>query len=305
MPAKEHHRIADSLPSKLACPACGSFSARTVGLLTSHATEGFSATTGALAECPVCTLRFLQGGASEQSLMEAYEVLPSDAWDDILRRRDFDLSLREILRRHPTGQVLDVGCFRGDFLRSLPAVYQRYGIEPSRAAREIAASRNVQFVGTSIEDCETNGTKFDVIVMMDVIEHLPRPFAALEQIRGWLAPGGSLIISTGNTKSLLWRLTPLNYWYYIAQHVSFFNPQWFRWAANKLDLDVDSVQKFSHSRRAYGKFFVWERWRSLARSSIFWLRSRAGWYPNKSQIMGSAVWPDHILVVLSSRQCRR
>jgi SAM-dependent methyltransferase len=283
------------------CPACGSTAVQKVGIVNCQPSEGFSASQAVLWECPICALRFLTGGSSEQTLMEAYEELPSDAWDDIPRRRDFDLARAEITRRHPQGRVLDIGCFRGDFLQSLPPAYERYGIEPSRAARAVAESRNIRLIGTSISDCQTNGIKFDVIVLTDVIEHLPKPFAEVQQLASWLAPGGSIIISTGNTDALPWRLTPLNYWYYIAQHVSFFNPRWFHWAARQLGLEVGSVHRFSHSRRAYGKWFVFERWRQLARSVQFWLAGRLALRPDPTRALGSATWPDHLLVVLRSR----
>ena len=36
---------------------------------------------------------------------------------------------------------------------------------------------------------------FDAVVCADVLEHLPRPEALLEPIRGWLRPGGTLLVS--------------------------------------------------------------------------------------------------------------
>ena len=43
---------------------------------------------------------------------------------------------------------------------------------------------------------------FDVVVCADVLEHLPRPEELLEQIRGWLAPGGTLLVSLPNVANV-------------------------------------------------------------------------------------------------------
>lgn len=56
---------------------------------------------------------------------------------------------------------------------------------------------------------EAHGGGADVVVALDVIEHLKRPEASLRQIHGALAPGGELIASTGNVAYVLLRLALL------------------------------------------------------------------------------------------------
>jgi SAM-dependent methyltransferase len=54
---------------------------------------------------------------------------------------------------------------------------------------------------------------FDVLALFEVLEHLPDPFAALERMREWLAPGAVLALSTpsysGAPARLLGRKFPL------------------------------------------------------------------------------------------------
>ena len=65
---------------------------------------------------------------------------------------------------------------------------------------------------------------FDLAIMLDVIEHLTRPKETLEQLRGHMADGGFLVITTGDWDSpparlmgRFWRLmTP-------PQHLFFFS----------------------------------------------------------------------------------
>ena len=60
---------------------------------------------------------------------------------------------------------------------------------------------------------------FDLVVCWDVLEHLPRPRAAVENLAGAVAPGGYLVLKVPNAlapKSLLTRLTPYRFhvWFY-------------------------------------------------------------------------------------------
>ncbi len=47
---------------------------------------------------------------------------------------------------------------------------------------------------------------FDVVVCADVLEHLVRPEALLERIRGWLRDGGTLLVSLPNIANVSIRL---------------------------------------------------------------------------------------------------
>lgn len=42
---------------------------------------------------------------------------------------EFKIAIDIVRHSFSTGRILDVGCFRGDFLNSLPRNYQRYGLE--------------------------------------------------------------------------------------------------------------------------------------------------------------------------------
>lgn len=65
---------------------------------------------------------------------------------------------------------------------------------------EIVASlalRNVETVETLVEHYQPE-VKFDWIVMSEVLEHLRRPVGIVLKCLSWLAPGGSLLVSTPN-----------------------------------------------------------------------------------------------------------
>ena len=251
-----------------------------------------------LFECGQCGLLYLDHQMVRDELIGSYVELPTDAWEDIPQRRDFELARGEITRRHAQGRVLDVGCFRGDFLRSLPPEFERFGIEPSTAAKEEAERSNIRILASSAESAAI-GERFEAIALMDVIEHLDAPAEVITKLASWLTPGGHLIVSTGNTDALPWRMMRLHYWYYIPQHIRFFNRKWFQWMAHRLGLKLIATHTFSHSRSAYGRPFVAERWRDFVRCSAFWATHRLslGW---PIEAPGTPTWPDHLMVVLEA-----
>lgn len=107
------------------------------------------------------------------------------------------------------GRVLDVGCGGGFLLEELARRgYSGVGIDLSPESVDIARTRLTDIgaadrltaqVGSAYEPPE--GT-YDLITLTDVLEHLEDPRACLRALRGNLAPGGLLVISTPNRRSL-------------------------------------------------------------------------------------------------------
>lgn len=295
----------------LPCPACGEIPTTNLGQLRAKNGVVHLSDPGNLYRCLMCGLLFRRPYPSPLDLVEAYSELPANQWDYTQGRPDFDLAVSVIRNALPSGCILDVGCFRGDFLTMLPGDYQKYGIEPAGSAREIAQWRRITLIGSSIEQIEINRPMFHAITLLDVIEHLPYPLASLQELAKLLLPRGILILSTGNTDAIPWRLMQQDYWYYFPEHVSFFNPRWFRWAAKQLDLDLVLVRRFSHFKGS-----AIERWRQFARCLAFWVVKHHDRYPSLQQVICSVhpfsrvsqwssppmahLWRDHMLVVLKS-----
>ena len=117
----------------------------------------------------------------------------------------------ETIDRHAAhgGRVLDVGCGTGFLLERLAERgFSGVGIDLSpesvgharRRLAEIGASeRLTATVGSAYEPPEG---PFDLIALTDVLEHLEDPRACLAALREQLAPGGLLVVSTPNRRSL-------------------------------------------------------------------------------------------------------
>jgi cyclopropane fatty-acyl-phospholipid synthase-like methyltransferase len=127
-----------------------------------------------------------------------------------LNRAERISQLREIRKRLNAikPSLLDFGCGFGDLLRDAQDQgFEAHGIELSgfALAEAKAAGLDVRRY-TSAKTMATFKKRFDVITGIDVVEHLLDPRGFLEQAHTSLAPGGILVLTTMDIKSLISRL---------------------------------------------------------------------------------------------------
>lgn len=133
----------------------------------------------------------------------------------------------EILKKievKPNDVVLDIGCGRGDITLNLAAKCRMiYGIDYAAAAITLANEMNdkyprkikdkVKFLKMNAKKLDFTDNTFDVIIAIDVFEHLydPELRTSLKEMKRVLKPNGILFIHTG-TNRLLYDIA---YKYYI------------------------------------------------------------------------------------------
>jgi SAM-dependent methyltransferase len=265
---------------------------------------------GSLFKCLDCGLRFRYPAPTEAELTRYYGGLMSDNLWQHDSDREVWRELSRVLRQSPDRSVLDVGCFRGDWLDYLGQDWQRFGVELSVEAQKVAQSRGITILADSIDSLEVDGLQFGSITMIDVIEHLLRPMDALRKLVGRLKPGGQIGIFTGNTDAWSWRFAGLNYWYCsLPEHVAFFNSRWFNWAAPKLNCRVSTVRRLRY-QPAPVRTRLDETLKNIAYVTYHRLESLPGMANvvsrlpvlNRIERWESCWWTsarDHILVVLT------
>jgi SAM-dependent methyltransferase len=92
--------------------------------------------------------------------------------------------------------ILDAGCGSGRNLVELVSFGRLTGIEPSHASAEVARSRGLgTIVETGIEQMPFESESFDLVVSLDVIEHVGDHVAALRELRRVTRPGGRLLVT--------------------------------------------------------------------------------------------------------------
>jgi SAM-dependent methyltransferase len=97
------------------------------------------------------------------------------------------------------GDVLEIGCGGGFSARYLDGAYRSYtGVDYSseliRYAREHNGGADRQFVCANVADYAP-GRRFDVVLMIGVLHHMPDPTATLARLRTLLSPGGAVVVN--------------------------------------------------------------------------------------------------------------
>ena len=147
------------------------------------------------------------------------------AGSEAILRKEFRRVLARLAAFRSSGKLLEIGCAYGFFLLEAREKFEVCGLDVSAEAVEFCRKRGLSVeCGPLTEDFVARYGPFDVVVMLDVIEHLPEPEETLIRIQRSLREGGHLVITTGDWDSMLsrllgraWRLmTP-------PQHLFFFS----------------------------------------------------------------------------------
>lgn len=111
---------------------------------------------------------------------------------------------KAIFERLPhQGHILEVGCHTGYFSRFLiDAGYHVIAVETDQEAVKVAQKNGVSVIQANIENFDPaifSQHKFDVILFMDVLEHLRYPEAVLKSVIPLLNKDGRILITGPNT----------------------------------------------------------------------------------------------------------
>jgi len=99
------------------------------------------------------------------------------------------------------GNVLDIGCGKGEFLSLFPQTWNKFGIDISNFALESAKKKGIT------TDFELQDNFFNVIIFRGTIQHIPDPIHRIEDCYYRLKKNGLLVfLATPNTNSIYYRL---------------------------------------------------------------------------------------------------
>jgi SAM-dependent methyltransferase len=179
-------------------------------------------------QCPVeDPLRFYQ--ALKDSEYEAGRMERSRQARKILKRA----------RRYAKGRsLLDIGAATGMLVQEALALgWQAMGIEPSASFCEIARKHGLPVVEGTFPHPDARGP-YDVVALIDVIEHVIDPVGLLRQIRGAMAPEGILLIATPDVDSVAARLMGPKWWHFRLAHIGYFSRKTIRTALDAAGLEL-------------------------------------------------------------------
>ncbi len=224
------------------CPACGRASSHTFRFRINDCD---------ILQCRECGLGRTETSAFDPAAYytdDYFSGRRSDGYSDYLGaepvlRREFARSVDFIRRYREGGKLLELGCAYGFFLMEAARYFDVAGIELAAQAADHGRRAGLNVL-QGVADAANLGRigHVDVIVLFDVIEHLPQPRETLALCCQHLNPGGIIVITTGDFGSTVaslagarWRLmTP-------PQHLWFFTQESMRRLSADLGLSVEQV----------------------------------------------------------------
>lgn len=168
--------------------------------------------------CRRCGLAYMNPRPNREALekLYAYESEANDAWVDVLtsdaeeefQTRDFGQLLDVVERHRPTGaapgRLLDIGCSIG----RLPHLahgrgFEVLGLELGGRAAQMARERyGLEVIEQTLEGAAFESGSFEVVTLIETLEHLPEPRTMVREIHRLLAPGGLFLVGVPNGSSL-------------------------------------------------------------------------------------------------------
>lgn len=198
------HNIGRSVAQS--CDLCGSEASKVLYSLAEFAIHA----------CQSCGLLWRVPRPNAAQLTTFYQG--SDYWANfetqraLYTRKEKSSSCRLLNRldqywRISSGELLDVGCGYGFFLQAAEAQgFTVYGLEPSpEMAAEAQKAVGGQVSRGLIEQANYPDDCFDIVTMIDVLEHVASPTVVLQKATRILRPGGILIMRVPDMNGLLIR----------------------------------------------------------------------------------------------------
>lgn len=211
---------------QLACPACGK-STEHRALFVKNGCE--------ILQCSACGLGRAEAVNFDPARYytgDYFSGRQADGYADYrdtepVLRREFARTVQFIRTWRPAGRLLEIGCAYGFFLREAAPFYDVQGLEISDDAAAFCRQGGLPVLtGVADEAAFAQLGRFDVIVLLDVIEHLVDPARVLALCSRHLESGGAIMITTGDFSSLYARLSGRN-WRLMTppQHLWYFTPK--------------------------------------------------------------------------------
>ena len=217
------------------CPVCGAPDRRVLFHQEFAAVEQATPVTGYdVAVCERCGAAYADGIPDQAAFdryyrdMSKYEYAQRGGEESEFDARRLGLIADIVAPRIPSpeARVLDVGCASGRLLanireRGFPRVT---GLDPSPACAATAARLYSIPVRTmTLGEIAASGERFDVVIMVGVLEHLRDLDAAFLQLRTLLSPGGLLYVEVPDVTAFAdWPNAP--YQDFSTEHINFFSP---------------------------------------------------------------------------------
>jgi SAM-dependent methyltransferase len=242
----------DDQDAAVSCPDCAATPVRFIGKLPCvevFAGRRIANTLAAagLYACSNCGLKFRFPTLSNKEYIALYDNGANDVWVLDGLRRDQQIVREYISSNFSSGNILDVGCYTGKFLASIEGNFGKFGVEVNETAADVARKMSGATVWGDLGEVPDE-RKFDIIVLMDVIEHIVSPRAFVSQLLSKLTKRGVVLLTTGDAAAALWALSGARWWYcFFPEHVAFISREWLNYHKTEVGFSVVDCRAFNYT----------------------------------------------------------
>ncbi|MEE9370214.1 MAG: class I SAM-dependent methyltransferase [Sedimentisphaerales bacterium] len=215
------------------------------GILTSQTfaiTDSKYGTTGDIHRCKRCG--FMQCSKLDD-VLKFYEDLKDASYEHGRAERAIQAKrlLRVVQKYRPKGRLLDIGTGSGILVeQAIKMGYDAEGIEPSKWLQGQAEKHGLPVYLGTFPHPELRGP-YDVVTVIDVIEHVCRPVSLLSSVRDVVCRDGIVIVVTPNVDSLMARILGWKWWHFRVAHIGYFNRKTLAMALDKAGFRLVSMKR--------------------------------------------------------------
>lgn len=205
-------------------------------------------------KCLNCTTIFI----SEFLVLKLNEIYPSNYYSFLKKEKNIAVSIKEyfdkiyfkkILKRYDNKpiNILDIGGGSGWIMDIIKSIYSNViisqVIDIDENAKIIAEKKGHQFFHGPIEAFDSD-TQFDLVLMLNLIEHISNPKETLIKIEKLLNTNGLVLLKTPNIESLDANLYKNKYWggLHCPRHWILFSEKSFRKMVGKTKLNIAKIK---------------------------------------------------------------
>ena len=168
-----------------------------------------------VSRCTRCSISFSSTRFSDEFLNAKYysknyeeEIVGSLDYAEV-SERFFQGIVAHARRIKPGGKWLDMGCGRGYLLHAASrSGFECHGID---LKSDFLSSPNVKYSNHDFLTFEFGDERYDIITMINILDHIGAPVPYLEKVYHLLKPGGVLLIHVPNEYYFSKKLLPSGY----------------------------------------------------------------------------------------------
>lgn len=178
------------------------------------------------------------------SVLEFYQSLKDEAYEEgreqrmlqalrIVRLAESNVSIEGRQLR-----LVDVGAGSGILVEAATRLgMQAEGVEPSAWLAKAAQEHNCRVYQGVLPHPSILGT-YDIVTLIDVIEHVPDPASLLREVRKLMSPQGVLVVVTPDVRSLAAKVMGWHWWHFRIAHIGYFDRKTLTAICHREGLDV-------------------------------------------------------------------